>query len=134
MNHPSKCAHSVYWPANDPVNLGCQICNPAGLGESPAPIMPRSSSDALTQKMVAVTNCKGCGNVRTYCTDSCRVCGTPFPAADLRGHDGPSNKKQAGGCSACGSTIHYETDKKNLWECAECGETYRAPKAGDDVE
>jgi DNA-directed RNA polymerase subunit M/transcription elongation factor TFIIS len=124
-----KCSHGVYWPASDEVNLGCQQCNPAGLPDGPTPVMPRTAADALMQKVVAVTNCSKCGNVRTYSTPNCRVCATPFPEIDLRGIEGPANKHQVGDCPDCGSSVHYEVkDKPGKWECVECGKVFRAPK------
>jgi len=127
VSHPSKCEHGVYWPANDNINGGCQQCNPDGLPDGPTPVLPRSSADALAQNNAALTHCKKCGNVRTYCTPNCRVCGTPFPVVDLHAQ-GPSNKKQPGSCPECGSNVHYETKKISEWECSECGTKFRAPK------
>jgi hypothetical protein len=28
MLHPSKCEHSIYWPATDKINPYCPLCNP----------------------------------------------------------------------------------------------------------
>lgn len=141
MSHPSKCPHEVYWPAKDSVNLGCQQCNPDGLGVGSTPVLPRSSGDTLGRREEPKTNCVKCGNIRTYCTPNCRHCGTPFPEADLRGIVNPSNIKQAGTCPACGSAIHYDVldkagkVKKSEWQCADCDEKYPAPKRqGEDSD
>ncbi len=86
------------------------------------------------QKIVLPANCTKCGNVRTYCTPNCRVCGTPFPEVDFNSQDGPSNRKQLGACPECGSNVHYETNKLSEWECSECGKKFRAPKTNDEDE
>jgi RNase P subunit RPR2 len=89
------------------------------------------------QRIVPVSNCTGCGNVRTYSTTACRLCGTPYPPSDLRGRaQSSANLKQLGTCPKCSSSIHYETSKKTVWCCADCNTEYRAPKrvgeVGDD--
>ena len=127
MSHPSKCSHDVYWPSGDEINLGCQLCNPDGLGAGATPVLPRSSSDTLGRDDARET-CV-CGNLRTYFTNNCRHCGAAFPETDLRGQsDVTANRRQSGACTECGSTIHYETKKKSVWECADCGTQFRAPK------
>jgi len=131
VSHPSKCEHGVYWPAADAINLGCQVCNPDGLPDGPVPVLPRSASDVLAQKTIPASNCVKCGNVRTYSMPNCRVCSTPFTETDLRGYDSPSNKKQPGMCPECSSTVHYETVKKSIWECSECGTKFKAPKEAE---
>lgn len=124
-----KCAHGVYWPDADPVALSCQLCNPGGTGDGPVPILPRSSADPLNAvKTEKIETCE-CGNVRTYFSDICRFCHKPFPKDLERGRvQGTANAHAAGTCPECGSTIHYETKKKNEWECADCGELYPASK------
>lgn len=124
-----KCDHGVYWPEADPIAYGCQFCNPAGNGDGPAPVLPRSSADPLK----AVTReeldkCAGCGGMRTYADIQCRVCNTPFPQADGARAQLSANQKQPGTCPVCSSTVHYET-KTGEWECSDCGEVYSAPKA-----
>jgi hypothetical protein len=132
VSHPSKCQHSVYWPASDEVNLGCQQCNPNGLGAGEAPVLPRSSSDTLGRSD-ARENCE-CGNLRTYFTNNCRHCGKSFPEAELRGQSNlTANRRQTGACPECCSTIHYETNKKGTWECSDCGTKFKAPKGVFDA-
>lgn len=139
MNHPSKCEHGCYWPKNDPVNLGCQQCNPDGLGSGSSPVLPRSSGDVLGRRDEVKTNCTKCGNIRTYSSPTCRLCGTLFPEADLRGVINPANIKQVGNCPDCGSAVHYDVltkagaVKKSEWQCADCDTIYPAPnRAGDE--
>lgn len=137
MSHPSKCPHDVYWPANDPVNLGCQQCNPDGLGnDGSVPILPRSSGDTLGRRDDK-RECCPCGNVRTYSGPNCRACNKPFPESDLRGRAmAAANQLQAGTCPQCGSAVHFETKKKNTWQCADCNTEYNAPKhvVGEDPD
>lgn len=124
----SKCEHGVYFPAGDPVNLGCQLCNPDGLGAGEAPVLPHSSGDTLHHKTSTVDTCV-CGNVRTYSLPNCRVCHRPFPETEQRGRSQTAaNSRQAGVCPECGSTVHYEMLKKGWWCCADCECEYRAPK------
>ena len=128
MSHLSKCFHGVYWPAADKVNLGCQLCNPDGMPTGADPILPRSSSDTLGRDETREC-CTHCGNIRTYFTPNCRHCGGAFPEDDSRGHKQvTANRRQAGACPECFSTIHYETNKKSIWECSDCGHKFRAPK------
>ena len=139
MSHPRKCQHDVYWPSADPVNLGCQQCNPSGLGnDGSIPLLPRSSSDALGRPDKK-ENCKQCGNIRTYFSPNCQHCGAVFPEVELRGVINPSNITQAGACPKCHSTIHYEVVRngkvlKSVWCCADCENEYKAPsRAGDEI-
>jgi predicted RNA-binding Zn-ribbon protein involved in translation (DUF1610 family) len=134
VSHPSKCSHGVYWPAADPINLGCQACNPDGLGGGDVPVLPRSSSDTLGRHDEHET-CHGCGNIRTYFSQQCRHCGAAFPddGARSRGQE-TANRLQLGACPECGSTVHYETKKKSEWECADCGKKYKALKLKDTEE
>ncbi len=121
------CEYGVYIGCNDTLALACQLCNPDGLGAGATPVLPRSSSDTLGRDD-ARENCI-CGNLRTYFTNNCRHCGAAFPETDLRGQsDVTANRRQSGACTECGSTIHYETKKKSMWECADCGTQFRAPK------
>ena len=123
----SKCEHGVYWPVADPINLGCQMCNPDGLLlDGPAPVLPRGTAE--TPHAVS-TNCTGCGNVRTYSSPTCRVCGKLFPEVVYAENTG---KKSVGACPACACPVHYETNRKTIWQCAECLKEYRAPKSTDD--
>ena len=128
MKHPFKCSHGVYWPATDEINLGCQYCNPDGLGVGECPVLPRSSSDSLG-RFDAHDTCMACGNMRTYFSQQCRHCGAAFPDDDARGRgQETANRKQLGACTSCGSTVHYETSKKGEWECSDCGVKYKAPR------
>jgi hypothetical protein len=126
VSHPSKCQHAVYWPAADEINMGCQQCNPAGLGAGKEPMLPKSSGDALMRGEARET-CVGCGNLRTYFAPECRHCGKPFPEDSSRGV-GLANLHQSGSCPECGSAVHYETEKKSVWLCADCGAKFKAPK------
>ena len=118
----SKCEHGVYWPAGDPVNLGCQACNPAGLGEELAPVVLRTEPEAVA----ASTNCTRCGNVRTYSSPNCRVCGQQFPERVYENCH--SNVTEPGACPFCGCASHFETTKKSTWQCTDCLKEFRAPK------
>lgn len=130
MSHASKCEHGCYWPSADPVNLGCQLCNPDGLGVGENPILPRSSGDPLGRNDEHET-CKGCGNLRTYFSKQCRHCGAAFPDDDIRSRgQETANRRQIGSCPACGSSVHYETNKKSVWQCADCGTKYPALHVG----
>lgn len=127
-----KCEHGVYIPKADESTgkaWHCQQCYPEGHPEeAQTPVMlPRSSSDSggSSEKKT----CAKCGNLRTYFTNNCRKCGAEFPEEDLRGRsDARANRRQQGACPGCGSTIHYDTKRKSFWECADCGEEFRAPK------
>jgi DNA-directed RNA polymerase subunit M/transcription elongation factor TFIIS len=93
------------------------------------PVLPRSSGDTLGRKDSGRETCRACGNLRTYFTTNCRNCGAQFPDDGLRSRNqATANNRQAGECPKCGSTIHYDTEKKSIWCCADCGEKYRAPK------
>jgi len=133
----SKCKHDVYLSPSDQdsgLAWGCQQCYPNGHPEVKIePILPRSSCAVIMQGMVTLTNCTSCGNVRTYYSPTCRVCGMTFPEAELRGREGTSNRKQIGVCPDCASTVHYEVPGKKLWECCDCGKKFRAPKV-DETE
>ena len=128
MSRPSKCSHGVYWPAADEINLGCQTCNPDGLGAGECPILPRSSSDVLV-RYDAHETCKSCGGLRTYFSQQCMHCGAAFPDDDVRSRgQETANRRQIGACPECGSTVHYETKKKSEWECSDCRAKYKAPR------
>lgn len=134
VSHPSKCSHSVYWPAADEIALACQLCNPDGMPAGQDPILPRSSSDSLGRDVTREC-CVHCGNIRTYFAPNCRNCGLPFPDDDSRGQgQETANRHRGGDCSECGSTIHYETNKKSVWECSDCGHKFRAPKLVEKVK
>jgi ribosomal protein L37AE/L43A len=121
-----KCDHGVYWPEGDEKALSCQQCNPDGTGTGKAPVLPHRTNAAEYQPEGRET-CGFCGNLRTYATDACRVCHTPFPAGVGR-QATTANATRAGVCPACGSNVHYETKKKSQWECSDCGKMYQAPK------
>ena len=64
----------------------------------------------------------------TY-TQCCRNCGQPFPEDDSRGREqGTANRHQPGACPECSCCVHYETEKKSIWQCADCATLYKAPK------
>lgn len=127
MAHPSKCSHDVYWPAADEINLGCQLCNPDGLGAGEVPVLPRSSGNSLGRHDEARETCHACGNLRTYFKTVCMHCGAAFPDDNLRGRgQETANRRQVGTCPDCGSAVHYETKKKSVWACADCNTEYRA--------
>lgn len=128
VSHPSKCDHGVYWPAADAIALACQLCNPDGMPTGQDPILPRSSGDTLGRDETREC-CTHCGNIRTYFAPNCRHCGLPFPEDDSRGHaQGTANRRQPGACPECSGCVHYETEKKSIWQCADCATLYKAPK------
>jgi DNA-directed RNA polymerase subunit RPC12/RpoP len=91
-------------------------------------VLPRSSGDTLGRGDGAHATCIACGNLRTYFTANCRNCGAQFPD-DQRGRgQTTANRRQSGECPKCGSTVHYETDKKSVWQCCDCDEKFKAPK------
>ena len=126
----NKCSHGVYLPAGDQINLGCQQCNPDGLGGEREVVLPRTSdTDVNFVRHVQREVCSNCGNVRTYSSDACRVCFRPFPALDTSGRLQPTaNERERGRCPKCGSVIHYETKRRSVWECADCGTKFPAVK------
>lgn len=135
----ARCKHGVYLPPNDQESglaWGCQLCYPAGHPETEgaeAPVLPRSSGDTLCRRDDARETCS-CGNLRTYFTANCRHCGAAFPEDSLRGREqGTANRRQAGSCPECGSTVHYETDKKSVWQCADCDTKFKAPKITEEA-
>lgn len=131
-----KCSHGIYWPSKDPIAFGCQQCNPDGMGDGAIPVLPRSSGDPLESHVVSHADdyCTQCGNVRTYSSPDCRVCGKMFPVVELRGQTSASNNRQSGQCPKCNSAVHFETDKPSVWECSDCGEHYKAPKRKGDEQ
>lgn len=129
MGHPSKCEHGVYWPAKDEKAFGCQMCNPDGIGD--APKVP--AADRLVQRRVPLEHCD-CGNLLTHSTPNCLVCGKKIPEQEFRGLTLPSNNKQPGVCPECFSGVHYQTERKDTWCCADCGARYRAPKNVEEYE
>ena len=127
----NRCEHGIYISDADlpsGKSWGCNFCYPEGHPETTqAPILPESSGDPLgrdrSRKM-----CAKCGNMRTYYDKACVECGEPFPEEELRGKRSASGGKRLPGCcKECGSTIHYETKKKSIWCCADCGSEYKAP-------
>lgn len=117
----NKCEHGVYWPVADPINLGCQQCNPTGyLNEGPALVVAESAP------VVVSTNCTRCGNVRTYSSPNCRVCGQQFPERVYENYQ--STMTEPGTCPFCGCASHFETTKKSMWQCTDCLKEFRAPK------
>ena len=139
-----RCEHGIYLSEADVPSgrsWGCSSCFPDGHPEATqVPVLPRSAADSLMQKIVLPANCTKCGNVRTYCTPNCRVCGTLFPEVDFNSQGGPSNKKQPGSCPECGSNVHFEVRdnlgrvSKTKWECSECCTKFHAPKMNDEDE
>lgn len=124
---PNKCAHGVYRPSADPIAYSCQMCNPDGTGDGAAPQLPRSSADPLNADKTDKLETCSCGNMRTYFSKDCVLCGKPFPVDDERGRaQGSANAHQAGVCPACSSTVHYDNGAK--WQCADCDTVYPAPK------
>ena len=62
---------------------------------------------------------------------------TSQPTADIAEQPFPripcANRRQAGSCPECGSTVHYETDKKSVWQCADCDTKFKAPKITEEA-
>jgi ribosomal protein L37AE/L43A len=125
----AKCAHGIYMSGADEAigkSWGCDACYPDGRPDTESPVLPRSSGDALGRDSARET-CK-CGNLRTYFSKECRHCGALFSDVDSRSITSQQNTRtNAGACPACRSTIHYETSKVSIWECADCGTKYKAP-------
>ena len=127
-----RCPHDIYMPdADAPTgkSWGCTACFPDGHPETTrVPVLPRSSADVLGRDNVR-ENCSNCGNLRTYFAPNCRHCGALFPDVDVRSVTTQQHTRLSpGACPECRSAIHYETDKKSVWLCADCGTEYKAPK------
>ena len=122
-----KCPHGVYWPDADPIALSCQQCNPDGTGVGVAPV--------LAHRICGITYHGGnegresctCGCIRLHSRPDCPVCGATYPKATEH-QAGGANATREGVCPTCGSNTHYETSKARVWECADCGTKYSAPR------
>ena len=127
-----RCVHGIYMSAADAASgksWGCDSCWPDGRPETATPVLPRSSGDTLGRDEGERVKCHACGNLRTYFAKQCRVCGADFPDDDLRGRGQmTANRRQVGECSQCGSAVHYETEKKSVWQCADCMTLFKAPR------
>jgi hypothetical protein len=116
-----KCKHGVYDP--DGTGWGCQECRPPEATDPncPAPILPRSSSDPLVvSRPDGLQICPSCKTLILYSNPGCAEC---LPLKTVRKMD-RANAKQKGSCGLCGSTIHYETKDRAVWECSECGNLF----------
>lgn len=134
-----KCEHGVHLSPGETLSWGCQQCYPNGHPEvTENPVLPRSSGDTMGRKESERELCGSCGNMRTYSGPACLRCLTPFPDDGHRGRGQvTANSRQVGACPECGSCVHYDTEKKSVWECSDCGEKFRAPKvteASDGLE
>jgi ribosomal protein L37AE/L43A len=123
-----RCTHGVYWPKGDDKAYGCQACNPLPTEKGRQPILPKYSNDPLNAtKTEELEKCK-CGNIRTFSSTTCRVCGEPFEGDATERQQGAANSKTPGTCPDCGSTVHYVGPGKKEWTCADCGAVFPAPK------
>jgi ribosomal protein L37AE/L43A len=131
----AKCEHGSYIPAGEIKAVYCPLCNPDGVPEGPVPVLPRSSGDPLRVTRPDELALCQCSGMKLSSLPECPVCGLPFESSKGR-EQLSANVSPSGACPTCGSTVHYVSKKKRVWECADCGTEYPAPKqaAGKEEE